>query len=438
MHDGQTVTDPRGRSVSERPLALTAAGVGLIAVTYGLARFAYGLFVPAFREEFGLTSAMAGAIASGSYLAYIAGILASTAATVRFGGRAPAIAAGLAATFGTAIVAVSPNAGVLAIGILLGGSGTGIASPALAQAVAAAVPAPRRDRVQSIVNGGTGFGVMAAGPIAMFATDQWRAAWWVFAAICAAVTVAVWRAVPPAPAGGPGESAPPAGAGRRAAGAGALILAGVTLGIASAAVWTFGRDVLTAAGGMSADAAIWIWIVLGAFGVLGAAAGEAVRRLGLYGAWRSGMILLAAATSAFGLFPASVGGAAVAAASFGAGYIALSGVILIWGTRVYRERPSVGVGVGFFALAAGQATGAPAVGAIADRMGMTGAFLIAAGVALIGALIRPARSTPPRRPRPAAHRRNGREAPGPRGSQPQSDRGPARAPQRAPARRSMP
>lgn len=39
---------------------MTAAGMALVAVCYGLARFAYDLFVPAFRAEFGLTDTLLG------------------------------------------------------------------------------------------------------------------------------------------------------------------------------------------------------------------------------------------------------------------------------------------------------------------------------------------------------------------------------------------
>ena len=40
-------------------LRLAAAGLSLIAVCYGLARFAYGLFLPVLTEEFGLDAAAA-------------------------------------------------------------------------------------------------------------------------------------------------------------------------------------------------------------------------------------------------------------------------------------------------------------------------------------------------------------------------------------------
>ena len=68
----RTETTPVGRADNgARPLtpratvALTAAGASLIAACYGLARFAYGLFLPAFREAFALDAATAGLIASG-------------------------------------------------------------------------------------------------------------------------------------------------------------------------------------------------------------------------------------------------------------------------------------------------------------------------------------------------------------------------------------
>ena len=64
---------------------LAAAGLVMIAVCYGLARFAYGLFVPAFGAEFGLDAGTAGAIASSSYAAYCVAIVAATVGTARWG-----------------------------------------------------------------------------------------------------------------------------------------------------------------------------------------------------------------------------------------------------------------------------------------------------------------------------------------------------------------
>ena len=67
------------------PIGLAAVGMALIAVCYGLARFAYGLFVPAIRAEFDLDAATAGTVASGSYGAYCVAIVVATLATARWG-----------------------------------------------------------------------------------------------------------------------------------------------------------------------------------------------------------------------------------------------------------------------------------------------------------------------------------------------------------------
>ncbi|MBD0253747.1 MAG: YbfB/YjiJ family MFS transporter, partial [Rubrobacter sp.] len=54
---------------------LVAPGLALIAVTYGLARFAYGLFLPEMREAFDLSPSLLGAIGSGSYLGYCVAVV---------------------------------------------------------------------------------------------------------------------------------------------------------------------------------------------------------------------------------------------------------------------------------------------------------------------------------------------------------------------------
>ncbi len=115
---------------------LVAPGLALIAVTYGLARFAYGLFLPEMRETFGLSSSLLGVIGSGSYLGYCVAIIISLVYTSRTGPRRMAVAAGAVAVIGMTVVAVAPAAWVLALGILVAGSSTGLASPPMGEAVA--------------------------------------------------------------------------------------------------------------------------------------------------------------------------------------------------------------------------------------------------------------------------------------------------------------
>lgn len=69
-------------------------------------------------------------------------------------------------------------------------------------------------------------------------------------------------------------------------------------------------------------------------------------------------------------------------------YIGLTGLLLIWGTRIYTETPAAGVGLAFLVIALGQAGGALAIGAIAEASSLQSAFLVAALIGVLGCLIR--------------------------------------------------
>jgi predicted MFS family arabinose efflux permease len=376
---------------------LAAAGLVMIAVCYGFARFAYGLFVPAFGAEFGLDAGTAGAIASSSYAAYCVAIVAATVGTARWGPRRVVTAAGLAAAAGTGLIAVAPNAAVLAVGVLIGGSSTGLASPPLAEAVSRRVHSERVDRVQTVINAGTGLGVAVSGPVALLLSNSWRLAWAVFCGV--AVLVTVWTAT--AVAGprrdrepGTGSTSPPAAAARpssawRRPGTARMLLAAVAMGAGSSAVWVFGRDVAVTAGHMSSLASTVLWIVLGAAGMVAVLTGDLVAKIGLERAWIAGMLLLAAATAALGLAPGSFLAAFSGAAVFGAVYIALTGVLLVWGTRLFPDTPAFGVGAPFLLVALGQAAAAPLVGLLSDATTSAVAFCAAALVTVLGAVARP-------------------------------------------------
>lgn len=384
---------------------LTGSGLALIAVCYGFARFAYGMFVPEFRSEFALTSTAVGLIAAGSYAAYCVAIIAATALAPRWGGRTLAVAAGAIATGGVLLVALAPNAAALAVGVLVAGSSTGVASPPLAHAVAHSVAPASSGRVQTVINAGTGVGVAVAGPIALITHDQWRAAWVVFAAVCLAATV--WAAVSVPSARGPAKqeiggktqaetrgSAPmvPRSAIRRPLaphGSGALLAASVIMGCASSAVWTFGRDALVTVGGMDERGSAIAWIFLGACGVLGGLAGDVAHRIGIARGWTTVMVVLGAATVMFVAFPHAFPMAAVAAGAFGAAYIALTGLLLVWGTHVFERDPATGVGLAFLLIAVGQAVGSPLIGSLIEAVGTRAAFMMAAALTLAGALVRP-------------------------------------------------
>ena len=382
------MTTPRGLGSG-----LVVAGVGLIATCYGLARFAYGLYAPRFAEEFELTAATTGLIAAGSYVGYCLAIGLSIVATARWGPRRVATTAGVVAAVGMATVAVAPSAAVLAAGVLIAGSSTGIASPPLAAAVARWVDTRARDTAQTVVNAGTGLGVLVSGPVALLLLDQWRAAWTLFTVIAVVITIWVARVVP-----GGGRAAPERPVVRgRPAGLVLLLVASMSMGLASIAVWTFGQDLVSAENPTS-WAAPATWTVIGAAGVIGAFSGPLVARLGVARSWTALMLTLALGVAGIGAGAGQVAMAVLAGAVFGASYIALTGVVLVWATRLYPDRASFGVGLAFFMIAVGQAFGAPLVGLLADGTSVATTFYGCAAVALVGSLLTLPRVHPSSRP----------------------------------------
>ncbi len=379
--------------IERRTGSLVAAGTGVIAVTYGLVRFGYGLHLPTFTAEFGLPAAVAGAIAAGSFAGYCAAALLAQWLIARGHPRRTLWTACALATAGALGTAVAWSAGSLAVGVVVAGSAAGAASPALVTAVASTVSARSADRAQAIVNSGTGVGVVAGGLLAVAVAGQWRLLWVGFAV--AAVSVTWWadrRTTWPATA-----AAPRPGAHRPWADLAALrpsLLAALLAGAGSAAVWTFGRDLLATTGGMPAATTALLWSVLGGAGILGAFSGDLVHRLGPSRAWAATAVVMAAATAALVVLPGAVPLAATALAAFGGSYVALSGVLIVCATRVTPHRAAGSTAILFVALTAGQALGAAALGALAGATSPTVSFLSAAALVLLSTVAATRRTRP--------------------------------------------
>lgn len=365
--------------------SLVASGAALIACCYGLARFAYGLFTPVLTDEFGLSSTLVGVIAAGSYIGYCAAIIASAAVTRRLGPRLVATGAGIVATLGMTMVALAPSAWVLAFGVLIAGSSTGIASPPLAAAIAHRIRGAAGDRAQTIVNAGTGVGVLVSGPIAFALFDHWRLAWGVYAVIAAATTIWVAFSV------GSTQDSPvePAQVQRWRTGSFGLVAASLLTGLGSITVWSFGRDQISTGGSAGVAVASIAWMVLGAAGIAGAFGGDLARRIGLRRAWVGTTLAMSCGTIVLAIAPWNVVAIMLSVSVFGASYICLTGLLLVWSTRVYPDSPSLGVGLSFFTIALGQALGAPTAGALIDAHGATTTFILCAMTGATAAVVRP-------------------------------------------------
>ncbi|PTU54450.1 hypothetical protein DBB34_19315, partial [Sphaerisporangium cinnabarinum] len=259
--------------------------------------------------------------------------------------------------------------------------GAGAASPALVAAVGSTVGGRRAGRAQAVVTSGAGVGVALVGAATLVAPDGWRPAWFA-AAVGAIVTAALvdrsarWPAAP---------ERPPASRGAGGRSLGRAGVAAAVAGIGSAAVWTFGRDLVTVTGGLPGRTTAALWCLLGVAAVLGALSGDAVRVLGLRGAWVATAVATAAGTAALALAPGSVPVVAVAGALFGGAYTALSGVLIAWGTVLRPHAAGRATATLFVALTGGQAVGALATGGLSDVVGPQAAFWVGAAFLLVAA-----------------------------------------------------
>lgn len=95
---------------------LMFAGLSAIAVAYGFARYGYGLFVPAFREEFGLSTEAVGYISSGAYASYLLAMVLTGFLVGRIGPRFPVVTGAVCAGVGMLLVSFSWGVAPLALG----------------------------------------------------------------------------------------------------------------------------------------------------------------------------------------------------------------------------------------------------------------------------------------------------------------------------------
>ncbi|WP_349256931.1 MFS transporter [Salinisphaera sp.] len=358
-----------------------ATGFGLIAVCYGFARFAFGLFLPQIREDLALSPTLAGVISGGAFFAYCVAIVVSARMSERVGARAVAVAAALVAGLGMLGIAASPSPMCLAVFVVMAGASTGLASPPMADAVAHAVAKARRNATNTVINAGTSAGVALSGPVALVMGHEWRTVFLFFAgaAFALAVMALVWLP------SGTGQERPDNRRGRRPtldANLIRLVGASFFMGASSTAIWSFGGEITSMRLGWSTRDIGLLWIAIGAAGVFGAGAGWLVARFGLNAVHRLFLVVLAASIAIVGLSFTSPALTLAGGALFGAAYVMLTGVYLVWGTSALPHRPATGLMVGFLTIAVGQTAGASLFGFLLDRVSLEMTVLVFACLGL--------------------------------------------------------
>jgi predicted MFS family arabinose efflux permease len=377
---------------------LLAAAFALTAVSYGLARFAFGLLLPEIRTELSLDIATTGWIGSSAFVAYCIGVCITFALNRACSPRALAFAAGLASTIGMVIITLSTSGIVLGLGVALAGLSTGLTSPPLATAVSLQFDDAHRPKANAIINAGTAAGIVLSGLVSLLAFGGWRELYILFSVISGAVAVWVLYAVPTRHERTASEPTSFAISFAisfvifKRPGMLALCTGSFLMGLSSTAIWTFGGSLLRDEFNFTQTDIAWIWVALGLAGVAGAMTGVFVQRFGLARVHWVSLAGMAAGIVGLSFTSVSVAFAFVSVALFGASYITSSGAFLIQGIRLLPDRPDLGLGIPFLILAAGQSAGSPLFGALLSGWDADVALAAFAGVALLSGFIVPRQS----------------------------------------------
>lgn len=366
-------------------------GVGLLALlaTYGIGRQAYGLFVPVFRAEFGLSLDVLGFYASAAQAGYLMATVMAGVATSRFGPRAPVVSGCLLLAIGAAMTAAAADPALLAVGIVVAGTSAGGAWGPFSDAVDLQVPSSGSRRALALVNAGSPVGLVVAGVLVLVAGDRWRPVWWAFAAIGLVAAVAAWRVLTP------GTTTPDHDRGRHDLGwflntrSARLLVVALGASITSGAFFAYAPDTAQNAG-LPNWTGPAMWTVLGIAGAaVGTLAGRIANRHGLRGPLAMTLLVLGGSTLVPLAAPASLIATLGSAALFGVGFTTGFALLVMWSDQVFRDGPTTGFTLAIVFIAAGFIIGPSLFGVLATRLGRPVALLAAAAPALLVALVPP-------------------------------------------------
>jgi predicted MFS family arabinose efflux permease len=369
----------------ERRLAL--AGAGVVGVAFGMARFTFGLTLPALRHDptlsaTGLSDPLLGAIAGGTFAGFLAGIVGAPLLASRRGPRAPTTLGGLCGALGALLVVLATSPGVLAAGAVLAGSAAGwVWAPYSDLAAALARPWVRPGLVSAISTGTSG-GLVLTGVVAVLAGEQWRVVWATvaLASVAAAALNLAWVPAVDRRTGRRGHALPWA---RLAVPA----LFAVVYQAAVALGFTYAADVARAAG-LAADARPVLYVIIGVLGLAGLATGILAGRLGPRRVAAGCLVVLGISLALFAVGGRSPVIVLLAAAVFAPVYLVGAAVLAVWAAAVAPADPGRALSVAMVVGAVGAIVAPVVVGSLIPVVGLPALLGAAAAlVAVVGVVV---------------------------------------------------
>lgn len=353
---------------------ITLPGIAMVAVTYALARLSFGLFLPEIAASLNLSESQSGFIGTLGYLSYVVALFSSSFFIQKATTYIVALTAGLSAVIGLTGMSLATNIIVLGLSTLIAGLGSGWSSTVYSKIVQSNLPVDEQDPANSWINTGTSFGVIVSGPIALLFTGFWRTSFLFFAFL--SLLTLIWNAlVLPKPKLKTVKRSKTSfnfiSDVRKAR---FLICAALVIGFSTSIYWTFSRSYLTIIYQWNHSSSILFWIVMGAAGIGGSAAGKLVQLKGLDFSFKSVLIILSLSISLL-VFPPMLT-IYLSAILFGVAYIAITGILLIWGTKSFPNSPNLGVSISFLSLGIGQTIGSSVAGISIEHFSYPFSFIL--------------------------------------------------------------
>ncbi|MGI8649875.1 MAG: YbfB/YjiJ family MFS transporter, partial [Rubrobacter sp.] len=132
-----------------------------------------------------------------------------------------------------------------------------------------------------------------------------------------------------------------------------------------------------------------LWSLVGIAGVTGILSGDAVSRFGLKSCLAACLSMLAVSIAALGFVQGSGLLVVACAVVFGASYMPIAALLVLWSGNVFYERPSTGFSAVLFSLALGSIVGPAILGAVAGIFDLRVAFWCAAGLTAVSIMLAP-------------------------------------------------